>query len=140
MKAYTITQLSKKFNVSRQTIYNKLDDSFEPYLTKLKGAKVLNEEGYEVLKGLLDCKEIDNDNKYFVKIVEQYEEQIDLLKKQLEIMNKKNDELVKQLESKSLSIQNPKDLKQEFRNEVKQLLIDSKKESSWFKNIFKKGD
>lgn len=94
---YSVSEISKKLNVSKVTIYNDLKrfkSEIKPYLKTVNRSKYLTEEGFELLLELRGFKSDTNSSNdtngesELFKEVEIYKEQIKFLKLQLEISQK----------------------------------------------------
>ena len=127
---FSVGELAKRFDVSRQTIYNKFGlPELKPYIIDNNGAK-LTPEGLDVLMVLLsDSKvgqqvnkklehqrqhEFDNKDNYFDKYIKNLELQIDELKRDKISLQTKYDVMVDRMfsfEQKLLESSKPKERK-----------------------------
>lgn len=113
---YKVSELSEMFKVSQVTIYNKLKlKELEPYVCKDKRTTYVTEEGYKVIKEVLNFKEIveeplAGENEVAsdeIKVNEEIKEDyINFLKNEIEFKNKQIEELLLRLEQTTKLIEN----------------------------------
>jgi len=104
-----VSELADELKVSRQTIYNhidKLQPEIDKHIDKVKGAKVIDKQGVEMIEGSVkDKSSFDNDktetsSKDDPEKAKLYQRQIELLEKQIEQLEKqieKKDQQIDQL-------------------------------------------
>jgi hypothetical protein len=140
---YTITESANELNVSRLTIYKKIDelkDDLKPYIKIKNNTKYLNNKALEIIKSNIKRPNKSKNN----------EKEI-LLQNQIEQLKKQNKILQEQIVVKDNQLQNKDDiiknfqvlLKNEQENNIKILennnkLLESSKKDSFFNKIFKK--
>lgn len=122
MKNKNVADVSKKYNVSRTTIYNiikdieKLEDSKDYFIT-IKGVKHFTDKGMEYLDNYFNVydtdKEIDtdvkenstDDNIDFNIVIETLQKQLDYKDKQLDIKDRQIEKLHDVIDSLNRSIE-----------------------------------
>ena len=96
-KEYTVTETAKILNVTRQSIYNKvnlLKDILQPYIRVKNNTKYLKSEAAEIIKKDLDREIVkgqvynivNHDFTTFTDLTEQYKSQIKDLQNSIEVM------------------------------------------------------
>lgn len=148
-KLYTITESANELNVSRLTIYKKIDElkDIKPYITVKNNTKYLNNKALEIIKANIKRPSKPKNNEKEVLLqnqIEQLKKQNKILQEQIvvkdEQINKKDD----QLQNKDDIIKNFQVLlKNEQESNIKILenntkLLESSKKNNFFNKIFKK--
>lgn len=161
---FTVSQLQKELQVSKQAIYEKLkQDKYKAYVSNIKGVKVISKEGVKYLKeayGIKDDLNIDDKevekikNKEIFQIqgnkeyIKSLKEQIDLLKGQVEMLDKQNNKLLELMDQQNKLLLNSQKLQEKSLTNVELILIDKRmqleqrqkdyinKRNSWFSKLF----
>jgi hypothetical protein len=146
---YTITESAKLLNVSRLTIYKKIEKlkELKPHIKIKNNTKYLNDKALEIIKNSIkqpNQQNISDKKKHAVSESVQ-KEYLTSLKNQIAQLEKHNDLLVDQLNEKDKQLNNKDELlknfqillKSEQENNLK--LLESNKKSIW-KKIFKQKD
>jgi len=117
---YSVTELSKMYDVTRKTMYTKLEcEDIQPYLIKDKRGLKLEKEGLNVLNNIMaDSRpkqevnnEVNNDYK---------DEYIQALKEQISELKHDKERLYRELENQRMAL----------------LSEGSKQSKNWFKKLF----
>ncbi|WP_283699258.1 DNA-binding protein [Clostridium perfringens] len=109
---YTVEQVSKELNISKQAIYKQLKkEEFKQFIVIEKGIKHIRKEGVNYLKGI-DSRDI--------LIKEQSEE--------IERLRKNNKKLMDLLEQQNQIILNSQDLQKQALTNTEILLLEKKEE------------
>ncbi|MFW5686602.1 MAG: HTH domain-containing protein [Halanaerobium sp.] len=119
-----VSELADDLKVSRQTIYNhidKLQPEIDNHIDKIKGAKVIDIEGIEMIRDSVNDKS-QVDNKTDEEKAKLYHRQIELLEKQIE-------QLEDQVETKDQQIKRLHIMIQQSQKNVEQLTGEVEKKS-----------
>jgi predicted DNA-binding protein YlxM (UPF0122 family) len=138
MKQYTISETAKMLNVSRQTVYNKIDsEDLQPYLQDSEKGKTISEKGFHVLKNMLGSTSNGqskgvNDGQYIDRL-------IDSLKAENTKLYSVISDQLKQIENLTKLIENSQILLKQEQDRSKMLLESAEaKEKRWFWGLFNK--
>lgn len=119
---YTVEQVSKELNISKQAIYKQLKkEEFKPYIVMDKGIKHISENGLKVLKGI-DTKDL---------LIKQQLEEIERLREE-------NKKLLVLLEQQNTIILNSQELQKRALNNTELLLLEKREELKRRNEEFKK--
>jgi len=139
-----VSELADNLKVSRQTIYNhidKLQPKIDKYIDKVKGAKVIDKQGVEMIqRSVKDKTNFDNyQNKFSSK---SDEEKAKLYQRQIELLEKQIDQLEKQVEKKDQQIERLHIMLQQSQMNVERLTgeVEETEEKGFInkiKNLFK---
>lgn len=138
MKQYTMSEVAKLLNVSRQTVYNKINSQdLQPYIHDTDRGKILLEEGFQILKTMLgstvnlQSKPV-NDSKYIDTLIDSLKSENENLRRIVVDQSKQIENLTKLIENSQVLLKH--------EQEKNALLLESSEEKSkrriW--NPFKK--
>lgn len=142
VKMYTIAEIAEVLNVSKVTVYNKLkqlEDKVNLDLTVKEGVKYLNENGFNLIKESLKEKPILKKETQIIDmsiVLGLKDENINLLKMQIDDLKSQLHEKDKQLEVKDRLIENMQFLLKDSQKNI--LLLQSEKKGFWAKIFNKK--
>jgi hypothetical protein len=143
-----IHDVAEKLNISRMTVYNKLNNKeiykeLKPFLKKIKKVQYMSAEGIEILKKYIPVKDSSKNNNQFESKIDskdnEFKEMIDSMKdlqvNYISDLKNQVEYLQDQLKNKDEIIKNFQILlKNEQENNLK--LLESKQKTIWDK-IFK---
>jgi chromosome segregation ATPase len=151
---HTIQEASKILDLSRMTVYKKIDkiDELNQHIVIKKGKKYITDKGIEIIKlSLENCKGVVTPNN---ELTTSLQDQIKYLKSEIETKNKHLEAKDKQLEAKDKQLESKDELLKNFQvllgheQQSKALLenklneVESNKKDlslvEWLKNIFYK--
>ncbi|EOT2903456.1 DNA-binding protein [Clostridium perfringens] len=135
---YTVEQVSKELNISKQAIYKKIRDKkeFKQYIVVKDGIKHINAEGLKSLKG----ETIDKKYEELEYLIKQQVEEIERLredkKRLLNLLEQQNQIILNSQELQKQALNNTETLLLEKREELKRRAEEYEKQNnSWFKKF-----
>ena len=87
MRYYTVKEFAEKVSISRQAVYSQLDKKLTDYLKPGASKVLISEQALDLFKKCqaLD-KELDTNDKHFVKLIDSMDRTIDTLEKTLDTL------------------------------------------------------
>ena len=117
-----VSEVADSLKVSRQTIYNhidKLKPEIDSYIDKVKGAKVIDEQGVAMIRDSVEDKS-EIDSKDDQEKAELYQRQIELLENQIEQLENQVEKKDQQIERLHIMIQQSQMNVERLTGEVKE--------------------
>lgn len=123
---YTVEQVAKELNISKQGVYKKLKakEEFKEYITVIDGIKHISEEGLKSLKG----EPIDKKYEELLQLIKLKDEEIERLGEDNKRLREDNKRLMLLLEQQNQIILNSQELQKKALNNTELLLLEKREE------------
>ena len=125
---YSVRNVAKELNISRQAVYKKLSKDFmKEYITIVDGVKYLTDDGLLFLKSFKNSENektlVDSSEESLVDILNNVIKSKD---KDIELLRKENEKLLELIQQQNQLLINNQNLQEKALNNVELMLLDKR--------------